>query len=146
MMAKFGVLEETLGVRLRAEFRLDRFTLSTSDGESPQILSFVGLRHFVVSPIGGNLRKMNMGAQLQTFPSATVSKLFLYFNAFMAKSGAQSDVQKSDGQTDRQTNRQTKNSTFLAWRRMKSEPHQFGMVTEDLGMFFPLQNFWGSDA
>jgi len=43
----------------------------------------------VVSPVGGNLRKLNMGAQLQTFPYPTVSKSFPYSKAFMAKSGAQ---------------------------------------------------------
>jgi len=47
------------------------------------------------------LTKLNTGAQLQTFPYQTASELFLYSNAFMAKSGAQtrSDVQKRDGQT-----------------------------------------------
>jgi len=54
-----------------------------------QILPFWGIRHFVVSPIGGNLRKLNMGAQLQTFPYPTVSKSFPYSKAFIAKSGAQ---------------------------------------------------------
>jgi len=46
-----------------------------------------------------------MSAQLQTFPYPTVSKSFLYSNAFMAKLGAQSLTFKSV--TDRQTNRQT---------------------------------------
>jgi len=43
-----------------------------------------------------------MGAQLQTFPYQTASKLFLYSNAFMAKSGAQSLMFKSvtNKQTD----------------------------------------------
>jgi len=39
---------------------------------------------------------------LQTFPYPTVSKSFMYSNVFMAKSGAQPDVQKRDEQTDRQ--------------------------------------------
>ena len=77
------------------------------------ILPYFGLRHLVVSPIGNSLTKLNTGAQLQTFPYPTVAKSFLYSNAFMAKSGAQSLTFKSE--TDRQTNRQTKkNSTFLA--------------------------------
>jgi len=57
----------------------------------------------VVSPIGGNLRTLNTAAQLQTFPYPTASKSFLYSNAFMAKSGAQTlaftcvtDRQKTD--------------------------------------------------
>ena len=60
--------------------------------------------HLVVSPVGGNLRKMNTGAQLQTFPYPTASKSFLYSNAFMAKTArtnSESDVQKRDGQTNR---------------------------------------------
>jgi len=57
-------------------------------------LPFFGLRHLVVSPVGGNLRKLKTGAQLQTFPYPTASKSFLYSN-FMAKSGAQSLTLKS---------------------------------------------------
>jgi len=68
-----------------------------------------------MSSIGINLRKLSMGAQLQTFPYPTASKSFLYSNVFMAKSGAQILTFKSvtDRQTDKQTDRQ-KNSTFLA--------------------------------
>jgi len=66
---------------------------------------FFGLRHLVMSPIGIDLRKLNTGAQLQTFPYPTASKSFLYSNAFMAKSGAQTLTFKSV--MDRQTNRQT---------------------------------------
>jgi len=75
-------------------------------------LRFFGLRHLVVSAIGNSLRKLDASAQLQTFPYPTASKLFLYFNAFMAKSGAEPLTFNS--LTDRQTNIQTKNSTFLA--------------------------------
>ena len=80
------------------------------------ILPNFGLRHLVVSPIGNSLTKLNTSAQLQTFPYPTVSKSFLYSNAFMAKSDAQSLTFKSvtNKQTNRQTDRQTKNSTFLA--------------------------------
>jgi len=35
--------------------------------KKPQILPFFGLWHFVVSPIGGAWRKLNVGAQLQDF-------------------------------------------------------------------------------
>jgi len=78
----------------------------------PPFLPFFGLRHLVVSPIGSSLKKLNTGAQPRTFAYPTVSKSFLYPNAFMAKSGAQSLTFKSV--TDRQTDKQTKNSTFLA--------------------------------
>jgi len=57
-----------------------------------------------MSPSGSSLRKLDTDAQLQTFPYPTVSKLFLYSNDFMAKSGAQSLTFRSvtDKQTDRQ--------------------------------------------
>jgi len=48
----------------------------------------------------GNVRKLNWGAQLQTFPCPTVSKL--YSNAFMAKSGAQKLYEQTSRQTDTQ--------------------------------------------
>jgi len=69
---------------------------------------FFGIRHLVMSPIGINLRKLSTSAKLQTFPYPTASKLFLYSNAFMAKSGAQTLTFKSVA------DRQTKKSTFLA--------------------------------
>jgi len=112
MEAKFDVLEQTHGVHLHAKFRLNRLILTPFGGEKLQILLFFGLWHFVVSPVGGNLRKLNMGAQLRAFPYPTVSKLFLCSNAFMAKSYAESMSFKSV--KDRQTNQQIKNSTFLA--------------------------------
>jgi len=75
-------------------------------------LPFFGLQHLVVSPIGSSLTKLNTDAQLQTFPYPTLSKSFLYSNAFMVKSGAQNLTFKSV--TDRQTTDKPKNSTFLA--------------------------------
>ena len=105
MRTNFGVLQQTHGLRLRAKFPLDRFILTPSGGEKPHLLPFIGLQHLVVSPMGSSLRKLDMGAQLQAFPYPTVSKLFLYYNAFMAKSGAQSLMFKSV--TDKETNRET---------------------------------------
>jgi len=104
MRAKFGMLEQTQVLYLRAKFRLDRFILSPSVGENLQFLPFFGLRHLVVSPIGSSLRKLNTIALLRTFPYPTASKSVLYSNVFVAKSGAQTlDVQKRDEQTDKQT-------------------------------------------
>jgi len=81
-------------------------SLAAKKLEKPQFLPFFGLRHLVVSPVGSSLRKLNTGAQPQTFPYPTASKSFLYSNVFMVKSGAQSMTFKSV--TDRQTDRQTK--------------------------------------
>ena len=117
---------------LLATFRLNQFILSPSVGQKPHFLPFFRLRHLVLSPIGKSLTKLNTGAQLQTFPYPTVSKAFLYSNAFMAKSGAQDvqkrDRQKRDGQKrDGQTNKQKQTKKLNFWpsrRRVKSEPHQ----------------------
>jgi len=78
--------------------------------KTPQFLPFFGLWHLVLSPIGNSLTTLNTGAQLQTFPYPTVSKLFLYSNSFMAKSGEQSLTFKSV--TDRQANKQKKLNVF----------------------------------
>jgi len=40
MRAKFGVLQQTHGIRLLAKFRLDRFILSNSVGENPIVCGF----------------------------------------------------------------------------------------------------------
>jgi len=103
------VIEQTNSLYVDATFHLDQFILLPSDGEKPQILPFFGLRHFVVSPLGGNLRKLNADAQLQTFPYPIVSKSLLYSNAFMVKSCAQTLTFKSV--MDAQMN---KKSTLLA--------------------------------
>jgi len=63
--------------------------------KNPIFAIFIGVRHLVLSPIRSSLRKMNTGAQLQSFPYLTASKSFLYCNAFMAKSGAQSLTYKT---------------------------------------------------
>jgi len=110
MRAKLGVLQQTHGIRLSAKFR-SVYSLAV----------FFGLRHFVISPIGINLRKLSTGAQLQTFPYPTASKSVMYSNAFMAKLGAQTLAFKmGDGQTK---NRQ-KTQHFRPPRRVKSEPNQ----------------------
>jgi len=42
-----------------------------------------------MSTVGGNLRKFNTDAQLQTFPYLTASTSFLYSSVFMVKSGTE---------------------------------------------------------
>jgi len=98
-------------------------------GRKIPIFAVFGLRHLVMSPIGMNLRKLSTGAQLQTFAYPTASKSFLYSNAFVAKLGAQTLTFKSV--TDAQTNRQKTQRFWPPRRRVKSEPHQLGMVIED---------------
>jgi len=132
-------------VRLCAKFHLDRFILSPSVGEKTPILRIFGLRHLVVSPIGSSLRKLKTGAQLQAFPYPTASQSFLYSNAFMAKSGAQSLTFKSvtNKQTDRQTDRQKTQRFWPPRRRVKSDPTKFGMVIENLEHVLAPLKLWG---
>ena len=68
--------------------------LAAKNPQFCQFLRFFGPWHLVLSPIGNSLTKLNTGAQLQIFPYPMASKSFLYSNAFMAKSGAQSLTSK----------------------------------------------------
>jgi len=100
---------------LHAKFHLNAFILSASGVQKPQfwanldfwwaiykyksrsvysialwrrktpIFAIFGLRHLVMSTVGGNMRKLNTGAQRQTFPYPMASKSLLFSNAFMAK-------------------------------------------------------------
>jgi len=95
-----------------------------------QFLLFFGLRHLVMSTFGGNLRKLNMSAQLQTFLYPTASKSFLYSNVFMVKSGVQTltfkSVKDRKSVTDKkalQTNKKTQRIS-PPQRRVKSDSHQ----------------------
>jgi len=107
--ANYSVLKQTQGIHLRVKIRLNRFILSSSGGEKPQFLPFFWTLAFsdVDSWRQSEKVELNMDTQLQTFPYPTASKSFLYSNAFMAKSGAQSLTFKSV--TDRQTNGQKLN-------------------------------------
>ena len=81
------------------------------------------LRHLVVSPIiVSSLRKLNTGAQLQTFPVQRHENRFCTPKSFVVKSGAQTLTFKSV--TNRQTNRQKTQRFWPPRWRVKSEPHQ----------------------
>ena len=82
------------------------------------VFAVFGLRHLVMSTVGGNLSKLNTGAQLQIFPYLTASKPFLYSNVFMAKSGKQTLTFKSVA------DRQKTQRISPPRRRVKSKPHQ----------------------
>ena len=104
-----------------------------------------------LSPIGNNLTKLNTGAQLQTFPYPTASKSFLYSNAFMAKSGAQSLTLKSvtNKRTEKQTDRQTAKNLNVFGRPVggcNPSPTKLGMVIDDLEHVLAPLKLLGSDA
>jgi len=87
----------------------------------PQILPFFGLRHLGVSPVAGYLRKLNTGAQLQTFP------IQRHQNRFCTPTPSWRNwVHKLWRSKAWWTNRQTKkNHRFWPHQqRVKSEPHQ----------------------
>ena len=153
MRVTFGVLKQTERLHLHAKLHLNVFILSASGGQQPQFwgrlgrlilshsggeklkfLLFFGLRHLVMSTVGGNLRKLNTGAQPQTFPYPTASKSFLFSNVFIVKSGAQTLTFKSvmDRQSvtskawQKKRDKQTKKTQHFSpprWR-MKSDRHQ----------------------
>jgi len=77
----------------------------------PQIFAFFGLWHLVVSPTGSSLRKLNTGAQLQTFPYPNGIKIVSVLRLHSEIGHTNSEVQKRDGQTDKETNRQTNKQT-----------------------------------
>jgi len=70
-MAKYGVLEQSNDLCLHAKFHLDRFILMPSrrplTAKPPKFCHFLDF-NVVVLPFGGDLRKLNMGAELQTIP------------------------------------------------------------------------------
>ena len=85
--------------------------------------------------------KVEHGAQLQTFPYLMV---FLYSNAFMAKSGAQSLTFNSV--TDKQTNRQTNKKIErlrLPRQQVSPRPTKHGMMIEDLKHFLAPRKLLG---
>ena len=120
--AKFGVLEQTQGLRLRAKFRLDRFILSPSGGEKPPIFAIFSTSAFSVVANWQQSDKVEHRYTTTNLPLPNGIKIVSVLQRLHGEIGrTNSDVQKRDGQADRQT----KNSTFLATRRrVKSEPHQ----------------------
>ena len=123
MRAKFGVLQQTHGVRLHAKFCLDRFILLPSGGEKPNFLPFFWTSAFSGVANWQQSEKVEHRCTTTNLHYPTVSKSFPYSNAFMAKSGAQSRTFKSV--TNRQTDKQTKKTRFwLPRRRVKSKRHQ----------------------
>jgi len=101
--------------------------------KNPNFCRSLDFGFLVLSPIGNSLTKMNTSAQPQTIPYPTVSKSFLYSNAFIAKSGAQSLTFK--GVTNRQTVRQTDKKLNVYGHPgggCNASPTKLGMVIEDL--------------
>jgi len=114
MRAKFGVLGQTYGTYVPNFVSIGLFYRLLA-AKTPKFCRFL---NFGILWCRQYLRKLNMGAQLQTFPYPTASKSFLYSNDFMAKSGAQTLTFKSV------TKRDKKERFWPPRRRVKSKPHQ----------------------
>jgi len=120
MRAKFGVLQQTRGLRLRAKFRLDRFILSPSGGKNNfaifSTLAFSGVANWQHS------EKVEHGYATTNLPLSNGIKVVSVLPHFMAKSGASLSF---NSVTNRQTHKKLKTQRFwLPRRRVKSEPHQ----------------------
>jgi len=99
----------------------------------------------VVSPVGSSLRKLNT-VHNYNLPLSN-DKSFLYSNAFMAKSGAQSLTFKSV--TNRQTNKQIDEKTQRFCRPgggRNPSPTKLGMIIEVLDHVLAPLKLLGSDA
>jgi len=129
----------TVYVYLRNSVSIGLFCrpVAANDPNFCHFLPFFGLQHLVMSPLGINLRKLSMGAQLRTFPYPTASKSFLYSKAFMANRAHKlwrPKAWRTDRQTDRQTDKQTKKLNVFGhpgggWN---PSPTKHGMMIEDL--------------
>ena len=96
-------LEETHGVRYVPNFVSIGLFLSPSGSDKTQVFPFFGLRHFVVSPIGSSLRKLDTDAN---FPLSNGIKIISVLQRLHGEMWCKiSDVQKRDGQTDKQTDK-----------------------------------------
>jgi len=104
----------------------------------PPFLPFFGLRRLMVSTVGSSLRNLDTVAQLRTFPSPTVSTLFVsVLQTPSWQNGThnlwRSKAWRTNRQTDRQTDRQKKLNVFGhpsgGWN---PSPTELDMVIEDL--------------
>ena len=116
MRAKCGVLQQTHGIRLRAKFRLDRFILSPSGGENPQLWPYFAI--FWTSAFSGVANwqqsdKVEHGCKTTNLPLSNGIKIVSVLQRLHDEIGRTiSDVQKRDEQTDKQTDRQKKLNVF----------------------------------
>ena len=124
MRAKFGGLEQTQGLRLRAKFRLDRFILSPSDGEKPKFLSIFAIFWTSAFSVVANWQQSDQvehGCTTTNLPLPNGIKIFSVLQRLHGEIGRTiSDVQKRGEQTDKQTDKRF----WLPRRRVKSEPLQ----------------------
>jgi len=109
--------------------------------------AFFGLRHFLELPVGAIWRKLNVGAQLQNFPCAVVQRMFLYSNAFKAKSCAQIPSFRSPFFTSvTDTHKQKLNILGCSGGGWNPSPIELGVVIEDFEHVLLLPKLLGSNV
>ena len=114
MRAKFRVLSQTHGIRLRVKCRLDRFMLSPSVGEKPQIFAVFWSSAFSVVANWQQSDKVEHECTTTNHPLSNGIKIVSVLQRLHGEIGRTiSDIQKRDGQRDKQT----KNSRFWPPRR-----------------------------
>jgi len=134
MRAKFGVLSQTYGIRLRTKFRVDRFILSPTSWlrKTPSFAifsssAFSGVASWQQSD------KVEHGCTTTNLPLSNCIKIVSIVQRHHGEIGrTNSDFQKRDEQTtDRQTDRQT---TFFGrpGGRLNPSSNKLGTVIEDI--------------
>ena len=116
-MVKFRTRKQTLQCTLVCQISSGSFF---SCQQKSQILQHYQFRHPVVAPSSNVETKLNVGAQLQTFPIQRYQKSRLSSNGFLAKSFSQTLPFKSV--KDKQTKQKT--TVLVPRRHAKSEPYQ----------------------
>jgi len=143
MRAKFGVLQQTHGLRLPAKFRLDRFILSSSSGEKPQFFPFLD---FSISDAANwhQSQKVEHGCRTTNLPLSNGIKIVSVLQRLHGEIGrTNSDVQMRDGQTDKQTDKKTPRF----WPpRVNPSRTKLGTMIEDLEHVLAPLKLLGSDA
>ena len=108
--AKFGVLEQSHGIRIRAKFCLDRFILSACGGETPKFCRFCGVASWQQSE---NVEHGCTSYNHEPFPNAI--KIVSVLQRIYDEIGRTIyDILKHGGQTNRQTNQESHTNQRLA--------------------------------
>ena len=119
MRAKFGVLQQTHALRLRAKFRLDRFILSLSGGKKIRIFAIFSTSAFCGVANWQQSEEVEHGRTTTNLPLSNGIRIVSVLQCLHGDIGRTiSDVQKCDEQTDKQTDKQKKLNVFgcpLAW-------------------------------
>jgi len=112
MRAKFGAIEQTHGIRLRAKFR------------PPQFLRFFfdfGISGVAYWQQSEKVEHEWTTTNLPLLNGIQIVSVLQHLHCELRRVNC--DVQKRDGQTDKQTDKETQRFWLSEWR-VKSEPHQ----------------------